>query len=231
MPVYSAPGPYMPYSGDARLGDKYDLEIPGSAIASIRLWAASLPYSQETRQALTQQVDLLYGDYLARTQSGKFQGTFDEYLSQVDHWRWLSLTRPDLFLEERMRRLPELSPEEREWLVRYSPSILASLQDQGVSPYDWARALTGEQALDYVSQVNPELAYRRWLGKYAQGFNEEGQRRLERAFERAYSGYRTGKSQPSFREYLAQQDPGQLALAMGPADLSRSVGRTRWLTF
>jgi hypothetical protein len=221
----------MPYSGDVRLGDEYDLEIPGSAIASVRLWAASLPYSNQTRAALTQQVDLLYGDYLARKNSGQFTGNFDQYLASVDHWRWLALTRPDFFLEERLRRIPEISPEEREWLVRYSPTILASLQAQGISPYEFARQLTGQQALDWLSQVNPELAYQRWLGKFAPAFNDEGQRRLERAFERAYAGYRTGTPQPSFRQYLAQQDPGQLALAMGPANTFRSVGRTRWLTY
>lgn len=231
MATYSAPGPYIPYSGGTSLGDKYDLEIPGSAIVSVRLWAASLPYSDQTRAALTQQIDLLYGDYLARKSSGQFTGSFDQYLASVDHWRWLSLTRPDLFLEERLRRIPELSPEEREWLVRYSPALLASLQAQGISPYQFAQSLTGQQALDLLSQANPELAYRRWLGKVLPGFNQEGQERLREAFETVYGQYRTGRSQPMFRQWLAEKDPSQVALAMGPANTFRSVGRTRWLTF
>lgn len=228
---YSAPGPYVPFSGEVRLGDRYEVEVPPSAIASVRLWAASLPYSDEARTELTRLVDLFWADYRARTQAKEFTGTFDQYLADIDHWRVLSLFRPQAFLAEVFRRLPGVSPEEREWLVRYSPTVLASLGAQGIDPVAFARSLTGEQALDLLSQANPELAYQRWLGKVLPGFNAEGQRRLQNAFETTYGRYRTGQPQPLFRQWLSREDPSKVALSMGPADTSRSVGRTRWLTY
>jgi len=101
-------------------------------------------------------------------------------------------------------------------------------QGQNVQFWDWLEQQGWDRLL---SRFLPGEVYSDWVSR-RQGVTPEMRQNLARARDMVVDVWRreTNSNTP-FYEWLSRRDPSLLALMAGPAELGRSVGRSRWLTY
>lgn len=100
-------------------------------------------------------------------------------------------------------------------------------QGRGIQFWDWLE----EQGWDrLLSRYNPEAVYGDWLSR-SSGLTPEMRRTLSLAQDRSVDTWRNYGAGSPFGEWLSRQRQSDLAQLAGPAELGRSAGRSRWVTY
>jgi len=131
-----------------------------------------------------------------------------------------------------------LRDNERQSLRRYFDVALAQWRAQG-SPgsfHTWLGAQAGQtpsSQQQFLEGLDPAYAYQGWMARQTGAMSEEGRRRVEQSYDRLYNYFRDrGDQAPAtFRDFLKNYQPGDVALGQAPAPLRDLVGRTRWLGY